>query len=565
MSCPDSPAKVTSFFDVEAAMKSLLFMNGLRKQATLQTNSQQQEKQLDPSCSLCDVTVQVNGRQLPAHKVVLASCSEYFARVLTTGPQAVASTGDRAAGNAATEHNTSTGVVDVTSQLSEAERIEDAAFDALLDYAYTKRVDICEANVHDIFHAADCLRFSGVKIACFKFLERALYKDNCIGMWMFAKGHSDAARLVDASRRVVEANFKALCSTFGFLELPLESVVELLSSDNLNVSNEEEVYKAAVDWLHHGVHDERRSNAASIMGAVRLELLSHEFLMSILDTDSLITDDCKCLAQAIAAIEIKVEHQDKVPSSSAVLDEAGTTHGRRSCHGIEEICIPRQSGGRLGVGVMGGVDRPGHVFYKGSSPCLRVTEIHSDGAASNSNVRAGDQILSINGHPAEHLRHDQAIALLSKPRDRITLVVRHEPPPPGLQQFNLSSNRGQGFGLCIEGGANAPSGNPEDPDDDGIYVSQILPGGAAEHSGMLKVGHRILQANSISMLGISHAEALQILRQSAERLHLMVCDGFKSALVPPVGDSAESRRQQVSEHYRKLCFNIPEYANTVPY
>ena len=41
------------------------------------------------------------------------------------------------------------------------------------------------------------------------------------------------------------------------------------------------------------------------------------------------------------------------------------------------------------------------------------------------------------------------------------------------QEFTLSTNRGLGFGLCIEGGMNAPPGNPFDPADDGIFVSHV--------------------------------------------------------------------------------------------
>jgi len=44
--------------------------------------------------------------------------------------------------------------------------------------------------------------------------------------------------------------------------------------------------------------------------------------------------------------------------------------------------------------------------------------------------------------------------------------------------------------------------------------------------GRLKVGTRILQINSISMIDITYQEALKIQQGVLDRLHLMVCDGY---------------------------------------
>ena len=59
------------------------------------------------------------------------------------------------------------------------------------------------------------------------------------------------------------------------------------------------------------------------------------------------------------------------------------------------------------------------------------------------------------------------------------------------------------------------------------YVSfQIVPGGAAELDGRLKVGTRILQINSISLIDVTYQEALKVQQSVLDRLHLMVCDGY---------------------------------------
>lgn len=50
--------------------------------------------------------------------------------------------------------------------------------------------------------------------------------------------------------------------------------------------------------------------------------------------------------------------------------------------------------------------------------------------------------------------------------------------------------------------------------------------GAAARDGRLKVGMRILEVNHQSLLGMTHTEAVQILRGVGDALLVLVCDGF---------------------------------------
>ena len=60
---------------------------------------------------------------------------------------------------------------------------------------------------------------------------------------------------------------------------------------------------------------------------------------------------------------------------------------------------------------------------------------------------------------------------------------------------------GGGFGFSIAGGVNGYSANPWDETDEGIFISQIIAGGAAEQDGRLLVGTRILQVRiTLSLL-----------------------------------------------------------------
>jgi protein scribble len=57
----------------------------------------------------------------------------------------------------------------------------------------------------------------------------------------------------------------------------------------------------------------------------------------------------------------------------------------------------------------------------------------------------------------------------------------------------LVAKPGEGFGFSFVGGVNGDPGNPYDDTDEGIFISQIISGGAAEKDGRLSEGMRILQ------------------------------------------------------------------------
>lgn len=50
--------------------------------------------------------------------------------------------------------------------------------------------------------------------------------------------------------------------------------------------------------------------------------------------------------------------------------------------------------------------------------------------------------------------------------------------------------------------------------------------GAAARDDRLRVGMRILEVGNNSLLGMTHTEAVRVLRASGDSLVMLVCDGF---------------------------------------
>lgn len=99
----------------------------------------------------------------------------------------------------------------------------------------------------------------------------------------------------------------------------------------------------------------------------------------------------------------------------------------------------------------------------------------------------------------------------------------------GTQEVHIVKQDGERLGMHIKGGLNGQRGNPLDNADEGVFISKINANGAAKRDGRLRVGMRILEVNGLSLLGASHQEAVDALRASGSKLHLVVCKGYEKS------------------------------------
>ena len=78
-----------------------------------------------------------------------------------------------------------------------------------------------------------------------------------------------------------------------------------------------------------------------------------------------------------------------------------------------------------------------------------------------------------------------------------------------------------GLGFSIAGG----KGTEHIPDDDGIFITKIIPDGAASEEGSLTVGDRIVQVNEYSMLGITHKMAVDVFHSTGHCVEICYVQG----------------------------------------
>ncbi|XP_075597100.1 multiple PDZ domain protein isoform X9 [Balearica regulorum gibbericeps] len=210
--------------------------------------------------------------------------------------------------------------------------------------------------------------------------------------------------------------------------------------------------------------------------------------------------------------------------------------------GLRTVEIKKAPADSLGVSIAGGVGSP-----LGDVPIF-IAMMHPNGvAAQTQKLRVGDRIVSICGTSAEGMTHSQAVSLLKSASGTIELQVvaggevsvitgqQQDPPTSNLSFVGLTStsifqddlgppqyktitlDRGpDGLGFSIVGGYGSPHGDLP------IYVKTVFAKGAAAEDGRLKRGDQIIAVNGQSLEGVTHEEAVAILKKTKGTVTLTV-------------------------------------------
>lgn len=217
---------------------------------------------------LCDAVIKVGSKSFNCHKVVLSACCPYFRAMFT---REMAESKKR----------------EITLQ-----NLDEKAMEHLIDFAYTASIRIDEGNVQTILPAACLLQLKEIQDACCEFLKKQLDPSNCLGIKSFADTHA-CNDLLHTAELYTLHNFQDVMESEEFLLLAVEQLCDIISSDELNVVSEEDVFSSVMRWVHFNTND-RSTYLKQILKHVRLPLLNARFLVGVVSSDLLIKSDEGC-------------------------------------------------------------------------------------------------------------------------------------------------------------------------------------------------------------------------------------------------------------------------------
>lgn len=217
---------------------------------------------------LCDIDIKVGEKTFSCHRVILSSVSNYFRTMFM-------------------------------SEMTESRQrevtihdIDESAMEKLVQYAYTAKVQLTTENVQPILYAASILQIEMVAKACCEFMKKHLHPTNCIGVHNFAHQHNRIELIKMADDYILE-NFLEVVDTEEFKTLPIDLLEKLVSSPDLNVENENQIYEGVMKWVKMDTEN-RKCHLGKLMSKIKLPLLSPAYLLQTVATEELIRKDLEC-------------------------------------------------------------------------------------------------------------------------------------------------------------------------------------------------------------------------------------------------------------------------------
>ena len=174
------------------------------------------------------------------------------------------------------------------------ETLSKADLGDVLEFIYTGSVHIASENqAKNLIPIADFLLIQQLKYLAGRVLADKLNLFNCISTHYFAERFQCKELFSDTWNFIVK-NFTAVAKTEEFLDLAVENVEIWISSDEINVSAEEDVFKILLTWIDHD-KSKRKNCFETLFKHLRLPFVTRDYFHREIMTNDLVKVNERCL------------------------------------------------------------------------------------------------------------------------------------------------------------------------------------------------------------------------------------------------------------------------------
>ena len=225
-----------------------------------------------------DVSLVVkDGKEFKAHRRALSEASPFFEKLLSCDMK---------------EKNE--GVIRL-------EILTDSQMADVLEFIYSGKVEILtEENAASLIEAADYLCFSSLKQKAGNFLEQNLSTSSCLCVHRMAVNYL-CEELIASSQKFICSNFSTVAGTEHFLNLSCDEIEKWISSDDIVIDTEEDVFKIVLRWIDHD-KSERSVKFSELFRHVRLTFVPRDFLINDVVTNDLVARNKDCMDGVTSAL-----------------------------------------------------------------------------------------------------------------------------------------------------------------------------------------------------------------------------------------------------------------------
>ncbi|XP_070554278.1 kelch-like protein 8 isoform X2 [Ptychodera flava] len=217
---------------------------------------------------LCDVLLKVGKKQIKCHRIILASASSYFRAMLTSE------------------------MTESRQDIITIKDIDENAMTALVRFMYSSKITLTTDNVQPLLYASSILQMEIVARACCEFMKTHLHPSNCLGVRNFAELHG-RTDLVKAADSYTFDHFLEVIQNDEFYNISGRHFGLILTSSNLNIESEQQVYEAMMKWVKYDVVM-RQQHLPDLMSKIRLPMLPPSYLMDIVEREELVKKHHSC-------------------------------------------------------------------------------------------------------------------------------------------------------------------------------------------------------------------------------------------------------------------------------
>ena len=226
------------------------------------------------------VTVLIkNGKAFKIHRKVLSKASPFFENLLNSGMK------------------------EAIEGIIRLDMLTESVVKHILQFIYTGRVQISTlADAEDLMVATDYLLLTELKTVASSFLKQNLSLSNCISVYHFAESYQ-FNELGEATTKFIHSHLMAVAHTEDFLNLSAREVEKWISSDEIAISEEGDIFKIITMWVGQD-RDERKRNFEELFLHVRLSFVSRDYLLSDIRPSDLIVDNEDCVNRVTSALRL---------------------------------------------------------------------------------------------------------------------------------------------------------------------------------------------------------------------------------------------------------------------
>lgn len=188
----------------------------------------------------------------------------------------------------------------------------------ILDYMYSHEIKITVENVEEILYFAEFLHMNELKNFCIEYLEQTISPLNCFVLESLAeKYHSDKLKTCVTT---------FMCEHFGEVVAQCDFTIVSLLHLKLFIEtylrsasvSEKLIYKCVVRWVKSD-EENRKEYFLELMGNVKFELLSSNFLRNDVTREPLVIENHQCSRLLLDALTKKLQMNNGRRSSLLIL------------------------------------------------------------------------------------------------------------------------------------------------------------------------------------------------------------------------------------------------------